>query len=456
MRCSICTAIILQCLNARVRGGCMAWETEYRNKLMSADEAIDRYVSNGMRIYTSGLHVATELIKALIERVKDGRLEGIDTWGNWMNGKFPFAELDVPRSAFRYHTYFAGPNERAGFGGCVSHIPVHFSDVAGLAASVKPDLCILSVTPPNEDGLCNIGPLGFTADFVPQCKNIIAQVNSKLPFVSGDCHTIPVSRISAFVEHDEELEDLPLKEPSAEERKAAEYVVDRVPDGSTIQLGIGGISDAIGAGLFCKKHLGAYTEMYSDIFAKLQEAGVIDNSRKNYRPGVSIGGYATGAKHLYDFLDNNPDVVFASYNEVCNPMRIAMNDNLISINTAISIDLTGQVCAESIGPRQYSASGGQMNYVQGAKYSNGGESYICVTSVAHTKKGDVSKIVPTLTPGSAITTPRNEVGCIVTEYGVAELRYQDIPERVRRLIAIAHPDFRDELEREARKLGYLY
>jgi len=312
------------------------------------------------------------------------------------------------------------------------------------------------VTPPNEEGLCNIGPLGFTADFVPQCATVIAQVNKNLPFVSGDCHTLPVSRILAFVEHDEALEDLALKQPSAEERKAAEFVVERVNDGDTVQLGIGGISDAIGEGLFCKKHLGAYTEMYSDVFARLQEAGVIDNSRKNYRPGVSIGGYATGAKHLYDFLDHNPDVVFASYNEVCNPARIALNDNLISINTAISIDLTGQVCAESIGPRQYSASGGQMNYVQGAKYSNGGESYICVTSVAHTKKGDVSKIVPMLAQGSAITTPRNEVGCIVTEYGVAELRYCDIPERCKRLIAIAHPDFRDELEFEARKLGLLY
>lgn len=434
----------------------MGWQSEYQAKTMSAGEAVSRFVKSGDKLYTSGLHVATELIRELMDQVCDGRLTNITTWGNWINGKFPFSDFDLPRDRFRYHTYFAGPNERAGFGGCVAHIPVHFSDVAGLAAHVAPDVAFISVTPPDENGLCNIGPLGFTADFIPHCATILAQVNTKLPRVFGDCHTLPVSRIAAFVEHDEELEDLPEKEPSAEERKAAEYVVERVNDGDTVQLGIGGISDAIGAGLMCKRHLGAYTEMYSDAFAKLQEAGVIDNSRKNYRPGVSIGGYATGAKHLYDFLDNNPEVVFASYNEVCNPARIALNDNLISINTAISVDLTGQVCAESIGPRQYSASGGQMNYVQGAKFSNGGESYICITSVAHTKKGDVSKISPMLAPGSAVTTPRNEVGCIVTEYGVADLRYQDIPERCRRLIAIAHPDFRDELTHEAKKLGYLY
>lgn len=434
----------------------MGWQSDYRQKLTTPREAIERFVPDGSKVFASGLHVATLLVDELIGRVRDGSLRGIDMWGNWMNGSFPYSQLDVPAQTFRYHTYFAGPNERAGFGRCVAHIPVHFADLIGLAEATRPDVAIVSVTPPNEEGLCDIGPLGFTADFLPSCKTVIAQVNSRLPFVAGDAHTIPVSRISAFVEHDEELDEVPTKEPSAEERKAAEYVVDRVPDGATVQLGIGGISDAIGLGLFSKKHLGAFTEMYSDIFARLQEAGVIDNSRKNYRPGVSVGGYATGARHLYDFIDHNPEVVFARYSEVCNPARIALNDNLVSINTAISIDLTGQVCAESIGPRQYSASGGQMNYVQGAKYSKGGASYICVTSVAHTRKGDVSKIVPTLAPGSAVTTLRNDVGYIVTEYGVADLRYQDIPERCRRLIAIAHPDFREKLALEAKKLGYLY
>ena len=434
----------------------MSWESEYTSKIMTAEDAFDRFIRSGMKIYSSGLHVATVLINELLARVQDGRLTNIDMWGNWMNGRFPFDTLELPRETFRYHTYFAGPQERAGFGKCVAHIPVHFGDVTWLAASVKPDYAIISVTPPDENGMVNIGPLGFTADFLEHTSHIIAQVNHNLPRVTGDAHDFPVSAIDAFVEHDEVLEDLALKEPTAEERKVAEYVVERVPDGSTIQLGIGGISDAIGVGLMGKKHLGCYTEMYSDIFAHLQEAGVIDNSRKNYRPGVSIGGYATGAKHLYDYLDNNPEVVFTNYHEVCNPICIARNNNLMSINTAISIDLTGQVCAESIGPRQYSASGGQLNFVQGAKYSDGGESYICVTSVAHTKKGDVSKIVPMLTQGSVITTPRNEVGCIVTEYGVAELRYQDVPERCKRLIAIAHPDFRDELTYEAKKLGMLY
>ena len=434
----------------------MGWESEYQSKIMTADEAFDRFIKSGMNIFGSGLHVPTVLVNELLDRVEDGRLEGIDMWGNWMNGSFRYSQMDLPASRFRYHTFFAGPNERAGFGKSVSHIPVHFGDLYELAAAIRPDYAIISCTPPDENGNVNIGPLGFAADFLTYTQRIIAQVNTNLPRVTGDAHDFPVSAIDAFVLHDEELEDLPFVEPSPEEKMVAQFVAERVPDGSTIQLGIGGISDAIGEALMAKKHLGCFAEMYSDVVARLQEAGVIDNSRKNYRPGVSIGGYATGAKHLYNFIDNNPEVVFAKYSEVCNPLRIALNDNLMSINTAISVDLTGQVCAESIGSRQYSASGGQMNYVQGAKWSKGGESYICMTSVAHTKNGDVSKITPMLAQGSAVTTPRNEVGCIVTEYGVAELRFQDIPERCRRLIAIAHPDFRDQLTYEAKKLGFLF
>ena len=196
--------------------------------------------------------------------------------------------------------------------------------------------------------------------------------------------------------------------------------------------------------------------MFSDAFVQLQMKGVIDNSRKNYMPGVSVGGYSTGTQRLYDFINDNPDMYYCSYETVCNPINIALNDNLVSVNTAVSIDLTGQVCAESIGTRQYSASGGQFDFVRGVKNSKNGRGFIAVTSVAHTKKGDVSKIVPTLAPGSAITSLRNDLQYVVTEYGVADLRWADIPTRAQRLINIAHPDFRDELTYEAKKLGILY
>lgn len=438
----------------------MDWEHEYSSKIMDADQAIDRFIRSGYNLYTSGLHVPSQLILTLLDRVRSGALTGIDIWGNWMNGSFPFGDLQVNEDQFRYHTYFAGPNERAGIAAHnTAHVPVHFSDTEALVAHYHPQYALVSVTPPDEEGYVNLGPLGFTAAALPHCAHVIAQLNRNLPWVSEEypgSHRYPVSRFDAFVLHDEELEDVPARPVKPEEQKCAEYILERINDGDCIQLGIGGTADAIGHGLFSKKHLGTYTEMYSDILAQLQEADVIDNSRNNYRPGVSVCGYSTGAKHLYDYIDHNPDVLFASYSKVCNPVHIAKNDNLVSVNTAISIDLTGQVCAESIGPRQYSASGGQMNFVQGAKLSKGGRSFIAVTSVAHTKQGPVSRIVPMLAPGSAVTTLRNDVQYIATEYGIADLRFADVPTRVKRLIAVSHPDFRDQLAFEAKKMGILY
>lgn len=435
----------------------MDWQQEYEQKCISLDEVFERHITGHQKIYTGGLHVASTIIKEMLKRVESGALSGIDIYGNWMNGTFPFDELNVTPEQFRYHTYFAGPEERKGFGsGCVAHIPVHFGDVGDLLKSLDLDYAVVQMTPPEAHGYCNIGPLGFEPAGVINAKHIVAQVNRNLPRVFGDSHDFHVSQIDAFFVCDEELEDLVLPDPTPEEMKAAEFVVDRVDDGSTIQLGIGGISNAIAKGLESKKHLGAFTEMYSDALVDLQMKGVIDNSRKNFMPGKSVGGYSTGAKRLYEYINENPAVYFTSYDVVCNPYYIAKNDNLISLNTAISVDLTGQVCAESIGTRQYSASGGQFDFVRGAKMSKGGKSFIAVTSVAHTKNGPVSKITPMLAPGSAVTSLRNDVQYIVTEYGVADLRFADIPTRAKRLIAIAHPDFRDELTFEAKKLGMLY
>ncbi len=428
----------------------------YARKTVSLEELFERFITSGTSMYTGGLHVASTIIHELMARVADGRLEGIDIYGNWMNGSFDFKNLDVGPDRFRYHTYFAGPDERAGFGLCVAHIPAHFSQVSALMRSVAPDYAVVQMTPPNEQGWCNIGPLGFEPGSIRACKGIIAQVNTKLPRVFGDSHDFSVDEIDAFFVCDEDLEEVAVPPAKPEERACAAHIVDRVNDGDCIQLGIGGILNAVAEGLASKKHLGCFTEMYSDALVPLQQSGVIDNSRNSYFPGRSVGGYSTGAARLYDFIDQNPEVFYCSYDTVTNPYCIAKNDNMVSINTAISIDLTGQVCAESIGARQYSASGGQADFVRGARMAKNGRSFIAVTSVANTKQGPTSKIVPTLAPGSAVTTLRNDVQYVVTEYGVADLAYQDVPTRARRLIDIAHPDFRDQLAFEARQLGLLY
>ncbi len=428
----------------------------YESKTVSLDELFERFIVSGTSLYTGGLHVASTAIHELMARVADGRLEGINIYGNWMNGELDFKSLDVPPEVFRYHTYFAGPNERPAIGSCVAHIPAHFSQVTALMQSVSPDYALVQMTPPNEEGWCNIGPLGFEPGSIRACKGIIAQVNTKLPRVYGDSHDFHVDQIDAFFIHDEDLEDITIAPATPEEKKCAAYVVDRVNDGDVIQLGIGGILNAVAEGLMTKQHLGCFTEMYSDALVPLQQAGVIDNSRNSYFPGKSVGGYSTGAQRLYDYINENPEVYYCSYDTVTNPYCIAKNDNLVSVNTAISIDLLGQVCAETIGPKQYSASGGQADYVRGARMAKNGRSFIVVQSVANTKQGPTSKIVSTLTPGSAITTLRNDVQYVVTEYGVADLAYQDVPTRAARLIAIAHPDFRDQLTYEAKQLGLLY
>lgn len=438
----------------------MDWQDEFLRKQITIDELFERYITgNGQKVFTGGLHIPHFVVLEMLNRIRDIRLWGIQQYGGWTNGDVPFRDLAVSPEQFRYHTFFAGPNERGGFATgskCVVHVPTHFSDTNRMLYDMAMDVAVVQMTPPDEDGWCNIGPVGFEQGALRGAKNIVAQINSKLPRVRGDEHDWHVSQIDAFILHDEPLQDIPVAPPTKEEQRCAAHIVERVNDGDTIQLGVGGILNAVAEGLETKQHLGAYTEMYSLAYVKLQKQGVIDNSRKRYYPGVSVAGYSTDSNELYDFINENPEVYYSSYENICNPVNIARNENLVSVNTAISIDLTGQVCAESIGSHQYSASGGQFDFVRGVKNAPGGRGFIAVTSVAHTKRGPVSKIVPVLAPGSAVTSLRNDLQYVVTEYGIADLRWADLPTRAARLIKIAHPDFRDELTYEAKRLGFLY
>ena len=240
------------------------------------------------------------------------------------------------------------------------------------------------------------------------------------------------------------------------EEKIASHILERIPDGACIQLGIGGTANAVGFGLRDKKHLGVHSEMFTDSMVYLHELGVIDNSQKTFMPGRSVAGFAFNTKKSCDFINRNPKVYFEPYHVINNINNIAANDNLMSINTSLAIDLTGQLCSESIGMRQYSASGGQVDYVRGATLSKGGKSFIAMPSVANTKNGPVSKISLTLPEGSIVTTLRTDVMYVVTEYGCVNLKFCDIPTRAKKLISIAHPDFRDELTFEAKKHGFIY
>lgn len=433
------------------------WAAEYEKKTMSAEEAVEAFVPSGTKVFMGGLDVARHTLERVFERVLAGEVEGIELYGNMTNGDLGLDRLRVGEERFRYRSFFNGANERAGAeAGSAVYVPLHLSSTERYLAAVAPDVSIVQMTPPDERGFCNIGPMGFTPAGLRHSRAIVAQINRNLPAVNGSAHDYHVTDIAGFVPCDQPMAYQPVASYSPEELKIAEHVVDRVPDGACIQLGIGGLANAIGQGLRSKRHLGVHSEMFPEVMADLQREGVIDNSRKTHMPGTSVAGFSVGTQRLYDFVERNPEVRFTPYEYVNDLDVIRANDHMVSVNAAISVDLTGQVCAESFGSRQYSGSGGQADYVRGAAASKGGLSFIALTSVANTSAGPVSKIVAQLAPGSAVTTLRNDVHLVCTEHGCVDLRYCDIPTRVKRLVSIAHPDFRDELSHEARRLGLLY
>lgn len=285
---------------------------------------------------------------------------------------------------------------------------------------------------------------------------IIVEVNKNYPRTFGD-NQLHISQINGLVETERPVPALPVSDPSEKDMKIGISIAEYIEDGSTIQLGIGGIPNAVAKALMSKKNLGIHTEMMTDGMVDLLECGAVNNLNKNFYPGKTVCTFALGSQKLYDYINDNPCVNFMTGTWVNNPYVISQNDNMISINTTIEIDLSGQCCSESIGTRQFSGTGGQADTAIGAQYSKNGKSFIALYSTAEVKQPDgsrklVSKIVPTLKEGATVSLSRNDVDFVVTEYGVAELRGHSIDERAERLIAIAHPDYREELRAEKKRL----
>ena len=288
------------------------------------------------------------------------------------------------------------------------------------------------------------------------CETVIIQANRNMPFVLGENCTVPVERVSCLVACDEALPEMRLPPPTEEQRRIAGHIAERVPDGACVQFGIGGVSAAIGEALMCRKDLGCHSEMFTDPLMALMKAGVINNSRKSFCPGKTVFTNALGSSELYAFMDRNPALEAHPCAWLNDPRNIAKNNDMISVNGALCVDLTGQVCAESIGFRQFSGTGGQLDYVRGARWSNGGKSFLTLPSVFTDKTGErCSTIGLTLPAGSIVTTPRADVHYIVTEYGAADLQDEPVDVRAKRLIEIAHPDYRDQLLFEAKSAGYI-
>lgn len=427
----------------------MEWKKIYESKLVSVKEAAAKIESGDKAWFGACSSAPIQLLEAIADRVDE--LEEVDLVSGLALFPFKFFQSDKYIGKINYHTIFYGPYERNFFKvGNIRVNSVHLSKLDKVAIDhYKVNTLLADVSLPDEEGYMYYGPMGVSLNGVIEevADKIIVQVNKHQPRVSGTKHRIHVSKVTAICEFDHELPILPQPEVTEVEKKIAELILPLIPDGATIQVGLGGLANAVGYGLEKKKNLSVHTEMFTDSMVHLAKKGVIN--------GKMFAGFGLGSKELYEFVGEGK-VDLAPIHEVNDPYEIAKNDNFISINASLMSDLTGQVCSESLGFYQYASTGGQLDYVRGATLSKGGKSFICMPSTVKNKSGEIeSTIIPVLPPGEVVTTPRSDVMYLVTEYGIADLYNKPIEERVNELIKISHPDFRDELRKKAIEVGLI-
>ena len=437
-----------------------ALQEEFRAKTISAQQAA-ALVKSGQQVY---LGCCTSYARAIADALAAWSEELEDVTIGCSNIIPPMTVLDCAHpQAFRISTYFMGYEERRAWkAGRADFTSVHLGQVdQWCRETFHPDLAFFDVSLPDEEGYMSFGASGCCMHpFIQEeTDNIVLQINRFSPYVTGQRTKIHISQARHVVWADVEKETIPGGPAEEDPIVAAmsRYRLDQIPDGACIQLGIGGVATAVGYGLMSKNDLGCHTEMMSDSIMALMKAGVINNSRPKFIPGRTVVGFAFGSRALYEFLDHNEDLFFGPFPVVNNPVNIAQNDNMISINTAMSIDLFGQVAAEGMGTRQFSGTGGQGDYVRGAQLAKGGKSFLAFSSTVGVGSDGApkSRIVPTFPPATIVTTPRSDVQYVVTEYGVVNLKPLTTRDRARALIDLAHPDCRGMLTAEAKKLGLL-
>ncbi len=430
---------------------------DYKSKIITAGQAAAMIDSGDCLFMGGGVNIPKGFSSALGAR--SGELSGVTILQGFAMGLYDHMKPEVKES-FNIETMFVGPLERICMSwGVGSYLPHSFSDLGNVALKAAPNKVAFSATPPDKDGYVNKSCFG---SFLPQkeCLEradvVICEINEHLPWCCGDDFKIHVSEIDYFVEQSSPIFELPEIPITDVENRMARYIVDMIPDGATIQLGFGGLGNAIGHMLYGKRDLGMHSEVVTPSVTELVKAGVLTCSRKNFMPGKVVTAFAVGTKQFYEDLTHNPMFEFKEVHWVNQPANIAMNDGMISINTTLMMDLTGQAASESIGTMQYSGTGGQFNFNQGAKMAKNGKRILAVASTYTDKDGTLrSKILPMLPAGSVVTTTRNEVEYVCTEYGVIDLQYESIAKRVKKMISIAHPQFRDELTFAAKKAAWI-
>ncbi len=427
----------------------MVWLNEYRRKLCRAEQAV-QLVSSGNQVYYGGnAAIPMGLIRALAARHEE--LDDVTLSHVLLLGDDPLSKPETERS-FRHNSLFVGPADRKAVNeGEADYTPVFLHQIPRLFSEriVPLDVAMVMVSPPDEHGFMSFGIETLaTRTACLSARKVIVQVNEMMPRVLGDSF-IHVNRVDAIVEHHEKLPVLVPKPSTEVERKIGAFIREMIQDGATIQMGIGGIPDAVYEMLDGLRDLGIHTEMFADGAMRAVERGIVTGQRKTLHPGKAVITFALGSQTLYEFLDNNPMIEAHPVDHVNNPYVVAQNDNMIAINSAIEVDLTGQVCADSIGTRIYSGFGGQVDFIRGAAQSKGCKPIIALPATA--KQGSESRIVPMLKTGAGVVTTRADVHYVITEYGVAHLFGKNLRQRAEALISIAAPPFRDELERAAKQ-----
>ena len=431
------------------------YQAMYQSKLKTAQQVAAMVESGWVFGMDAAPTQADGIMNALADHILESDIRDVKIHLMLDGYPFPFLNDDSLNGKMNGMSWFSGGGLRKAVnGGYADLIPGYYRDFPGVIRRMYAyDAYVVSVSPMDSHGYFSLATTtSYSQAMIDKAKRIFVEVNDKQPRCL--CGTqLHVSEVAAIVENTHDMPVLPPTKIDETSQIIGGLIAEQIPDGACIQLGIGAIPDAVGAALMTKKDLGIHTEMFTSSMVDLLESGAANNSKKQIHRGKTVTTFAFGSQSIYDYINDNPCIEILPVDYVNDPNVICQNDNMISINAALEVDLFGQVCAESIGTKIMSGSGGQVDYVRGACQSKGGKSFIAFSSTA--KGGTISKIKNILTPGAIVTTSKNDVDYIVTEYGIAHLRGESLASRAKQLIAIAHPDFRDELTFDAKKRGIM-